>query len=231
MTRLVMLRASHVAPDPRIERAAAVAAARGLDVEVLAWDREGGLARHDSFPDGRIDRYQRKAAHGRGLANVGGLVMFQLFLAVGLWRRRRGLGAIHACDLSTGLTGLVMARLLRVPLIYDVFDYYADSFPVPRRAMPLVRRLETLVLESADEVILAAETRREQIRPATPERLTVVENSPSLGTEPIPVDPTLAPTDIAYVGILAHGRLLREIVGAISARPDVTLRIDRKSVV
>ena len=48
------------------------------------------------------------------------------------WRRR--VDAIHACDLSTGLTGLLMARLLRVPLIYDVYDYYADSFP--SRAAP-----------------------------------------------------------------------------------------------
>lgn len=225
MTRLVVLRASHVSPDPRVERAAAVAAGRGLEVEVLAWDREGNLDKRSSLPTASILRFSHTAAHGRGLANLGGLALFQLFLAARLLCRRRGLGAIHACDLSTGVTGLLMARILRVPLIYDVFDYYADSFPVPRRALPLVRRLETYVLESADEVILAAATRQAQILPADPQRVTIVENSPNLANEPVRPDPALTPTDLAYVGILAHGRLLREIVGAVQARPDITLRI------
>jgi glycosyltransferase involved in cell wall biosynthesis len=41
----------------------------------------------------------------------------------------------------------------------------------------------------------------------------------------MPPDPDLAPTDLAYVGILAHSRLLREVVHAVSERPDLTLRI------
>jgi glycosyltransferase involved in cell wall biosynthesis len=52
-----------------------------------------------------------------------------------------------------------------------------------------------------------------------------VENSPNLDGEPVRPDPALTPTDLAYVGILAHGRLLREIVSAVRGRPDVTLRI------
>ena len=71
--RLVILRASRVAPDPRVERAASVAAARPVQVEVLAWDRDGGLERRSSFAHGRIERFHRPAAHGRGMANLGGL--------------------------------------------------------------------------------------------------------------------------------------------------------------
>ena len=74
-------------------------------------------------------------------------------------------------------------------------------------------------------MILAAETRRAQILPAEPRHLTVVENSPNLTSDPVRPDPDLTVTDLAYVGILAHGRLLREIVDAVRARPDVTLRI------
>lgn len=218
-----MLRASHVSPDPRVERAARVAAARGWDVEVLAWDRTGDLEPVTVLPFGRVVRYARPAEHGRGLANLLGLVLFQAYLALGTVRRRKGLVAIHACDLSTGLTGLVLARLLRVPLVYDVFDYYADSFPVPRRLRGAVRRLETLVIEAADEVVLPSAGRQRQIAPAQPRSLTIVENSPDIDAtaagEPLPR------CDLGYVGILAPGRLLEEVVDLVAAHGSISLRI------
>ena len=67
------------------------------------------------------------------------------------------------------------------------------------------------MIESADEVILPAATRTQQIAPAQPRRLTVVENSPDLDPKEIAADPLPLPTDLAYVGILAPGRLLSEI--------------------
>jgi glycosyltransferase involved in cell wall biosynthesis len=220
--RLVVMRASHVSPDTRVERAAAVLSGIDLDVEVLAWDRAGDLPTTERQATFSVFRYGRTAEHGRGLPNLLGLVLFQWFLVRQTLRRRRGLVAIHACDLSTGLTGLVLARVLRVPLVYDVFDYYADSFPVPRRALPLVRRIETFVLQRADEVILPAATRVAQIAPATPRSLTIVENSPDLDI--LPTD-RLDPTDLGYVGILAGNRLLLEIVRAVADDPTVSLRI------
>lgn len=222
MKRLVIMRASHVSPDPRVERAAAVTSGIGLDVDVLAWDRAGDLATSERHPTFSVLRYGRAAEHGRGLPNLLGLVLFQWFLVHQTLRRRRGLVAIHACDLSTGLTGLVLARVLRVPLVYDVFDYYADSFPVPARALPMVRRIETFVLQHADEVILPAATRVTQIAPARPRSLTIVENSPDL--EILPTD-RLSPTDLGYVGILAENRLLLEVVRAVADDPTVSLRI------
>lgn len=220
--RLVVMRASHVSPDPRVERLASVAAASGLDVDVLAWDRAGDLPASTRSEHFSVVRYRRAAEHGRGLPNLLGLVLFQWFLVRQTLSRRREVAAVHACDLSTGLTGLVLARVLSVPLVYDVFDYYADSFPVPRRLMPLVRRLETAVIRAADEVVLPASTRLQQILPARPERVTIVENSPDIGQLPAP---TLPPVDVAYVGILAPGRLLLEIVEALRTRPGTTIRI------
>lgn len=222
MRSLLILRASHVAPDPRVARAVSVAESTGLVTTVVAWDRDGGLPPSSTLGGSTVVRFNRSAPHGRGLANLVGLAAFQLYLVRQVVARRKDLAAIHACDLSTGFTGLLLARALRVPLIYDVFDYFADGFPVPRRALPWVRRLETWVIEHADATILPSSTRRQQIAPAEPRSLVIVENSPDIGD--LPTD-LLSTTDLAYVGILAPHRLLVEVVRLIAERPDLTLRI------
>lgn len=221
--KLVLLRASHVNPDPRVARAVSVAEAAGLDTTVLAWNRDRDARPAPTVSHSPVVRFGRSAAHGRGLANLAGLVLFQLFLVREVVARRRGLVAIHACDLSTGATGLLLARVLRIPLIYDIYDYYVDSFPVPGPARSLVRRVETWVINRADTTILPTSSRREQIRPAQPRQLVIVENSPDIGE--FQLDESMAPTDLAYVGILAHHRLLREVVHYVAATPDVSLRI------
>lgn len=222
MRSMLILRASHVAPDPRVARAVSVAEAVGLRTTVLAWDRDGGLDRRSQVGHSTVVRYARPAAHGRGAANVIGLALFQIYLAREVLRRRKGLSAIHACDLSTGVTGLIMARLLRVPLIYDVFDYFADGFPVPTSALPLVRRIETFVIEHADTTVLPSATRTRQIEPARARSLLIVENSPDVTTPPTDLLPV---TDLAYVGILAPHRLLLEVVEMVASDPNLSLRI------
>ena len=223
MKRLVIMRASHVSPDPRVERAAAVASSTGLDVHVLAcWDRAGDLTPSERRRDFSVVRYRRTAQHGRGLRDLLGLVLFQWFLLRRTLRDRRSLAAIHACDLSTGITGLLLARLLRVPRSTTCSTTTPTRFPVPRSALPVVRRIETFVIQNADEVILASGTRIAQIAPAQPHSLTIVENSPDL--EMIPAA-NLPLTDLGYVGILARGRLLLEVARAVAEDATLSLRI------
>lgn len=222
MNSLLLLRASHVNPDPRVARAVSVAEDCGLDVTVIGWDRDGDAPPCSRLGQSRVVRYSREAAHGRGVANLVALMLFQGYIATQVWRRRKDLVAIHACDLSTGFTGLLLARLLRVRLVYDIFDYFADSFPVPAVALPLVRRVETWVIERADVTLLPTATREQQIRPARPKRLVVVENSPDIRELPAADLPL---TDLAYVGILAEHRLLAEVVQLVAANPSRTLRI------
>ncbi len=222
MSSLLLLRASHVNPDPRVARAVSVAESCGLDVTVVAWDRDGDAPRRARLGRSLVIRYGRKAAHGRGVANLAALVLFQAYVAAQVLRRRKGLVAIHACDLSTGFTGLLLARLLRVPLVYDIFDYFADSFPVPSSALPLVRRVETWVINRADVTVLPTATREQQIRPARPRRLVIVENSPNIRELPAA---DLPQTDLAYVGILTDHRLLLEVVELVAADTSKSLRI------
>ena len=99
MKSLLILRASHVAPDPRVARAVSVAEGAGLDPTVVGWDRDGGPPPRSKLGDSTVVRFGRSAPHGRGLANLVGLATFQFYLVRQVVARRKALAAIHACDL------------------------------------------------------------------------------------------------------------------------------------
>jgi glycosyltransferase involved in cell wall biosynthesis len=158
------------------------------------------------------------------LRNLGALIAFQVFLAVNLWKMRKDIEAIHAADFSTALTGLLMARLLRVPLVYDIYDYYVESFPVPKALAPLIELLDVAVINRADAVIIVTEARIAQIRKASPKSLTVIHNSPdSAGHSSEQTAPQ--PNRLVYVGILSEGRLLEELLSVFARRDDWELHI------
>ena len=225
---IAFLRASHVAPDPRLEKEVRSLFKRYPDISILAWDREGDLPRREIMDAGTgrapIKRFSIRGKHGAGMKNLIVLLRFQFFLAAELWQMRKHLTVIHAADLSTAITGLVMARLLRVPLVYDIYDYYVDGYPVPHTLVPFVERLDIAVINRADVVLIATEARVAQLRKATPRSLHVIHNAPD-GSEVLLEHSAVRPNRLVYVGILSHFRLLEEVLEVFSRRSDWELHI------
>lgn len=225
---IAFLRATHVAPDPRVEKEVNSVLKEHKDILILGWDRGGDLARDEvlTFENGsaRILRAGIRSGYGASVGTLLGMALFQFFLIRQLWRHRKGITAIHASDLGTALSGLVMARLLRVPLVYDIYDYFVDSFSVPRAVAPLIERIDTFVINRADVVIIVGENRESQLSKARPKKLVVIHNSP-----PATVVNAVRPDDprkrFVYVGILSEGRLLAELLELFSRRPDWHLDI------
>ncbi|WP_104130441.1 glycosyltransferase family 4 protein [Cryobacterium sp. N21] len=225
---IVFLRASHVSPDPRIEKEVRSLIKRYPNITILAWDRDGGLARSEvldfDLGNANIIRSAIRGRHGRGIKNIVALFRFQFFLVFQIWKLRHEVEVIHAADLSTAATGFFCSRILRIPLVYDIFDYYVDGYPVPKALKPLVEWLDIRIINRANAVIIATEARVDQIRPALPRSLLVIHNTPDLA--PIVPDANLANSNrLVYVGILSEHRLLVELLGLFSRRPDLELHI------
>lgn len=225
---IAFLRATHVAPDPRVEKEVNSVLTEHPDILILGWDRDGDLARDEvlTFPNGRarIIRSGIKSSYGASLRTLLGMALFQLFLLRQLWKHRKDLTAIHASDLGTALSGLIMARILRVPLVYDIYDYFVDSFSVPRTVAPLIERIDTFVINRADVVIIVGENRESQLAKARPKRLVVIHNSPP-NTDVQAVRDADSRKRFVYVGILSEGRLISELLELFSRRPDWHLDI------
>lgn len=230
MSRIIVLRANHLSPDPRVERLVYSLVQNGHEVEVLGWDREQS---HDDpqLPAGvRYRRCLIAAKYGSGVRNLLPLILFQFWLAHHCWKARRQFDIVHACDLSTGFVGLVMARLLRRRLVYDIFDFYVDAFPVPHPLVPIVRRVEWFVIQSAEAVILPTEERLQQIHPARPRRCVIVENTPRIKELPEEFPRASGQRDgqlaVVYVGVLEPRRGLEIALSAVEHGPDsLTLHV------
>ncbi len=67
---------------------------------------------------------------------------------------------IHACDFDTAYIAEKFARKYNKKLIYDIFDYYVDSFSVPRLLRNIIERKDKKVIENADTVLICSEKRK-----------------------------------------------------------------------
>lgn len=228
---IAFLRDNHVDPDPRIEKEVRSLLTRYDHISILAWDREEKSGNSEILDLGsgtaQIVRFQLRAKHGAGMKNLMALIRFQLFIGSHLWRLRKELEAIHAANFSTALTGLFMARLLKVPLVYDIYDYYVESFPVPKMLVYLVEHLDIAVINRADAVIICTERRMAQLHKSTPRSLSIIHNVPDsvpLEESPIATD-RISPRRFVYVGGLDDGRLLEELLSMFARRDDWELHI------
>jgi len=218
--RVLFLRSNPVDPDPRVEKEAAALAEMGYEVKVLGWDRTGQSTRVVSAPFGVVERIPLRARFGAGLRNLPGLLRFQLALAAYLFRNRKAYDVIHACDFDTALTGYFLGRLLGKRVIYDVFDFYAEMLrKTPSWLKSMVRALDLKLMGWVDAVILADESRVEQVRGAKPKRLAFIYNVPDIPSLP-PLPPDPPPLRIAYVGLLQVERGILEVLKILEKHRD-----------
>jgi glycosyltransferase involved in cell wall biosynthesis len=224
-TNIVILRATPIAPDPRVEKIGRALRQAGYGVRALGWDRAGNLPAAESGAGFEVLRLRLKAPWGRGLANLPALVRWQAALFNWLRRERGSYQVIHACDFDTVLPALWAKRLWGKRVIYDIFDFYADMLratPAPLQA--LVRRIDFGAIAAADGVLLADDGRYAQIAGSKPRHSAVIYNAPEeQAASPAPPRPPGCRLRLAYVGLLQVERGLLTLLEVLRAHPEWTL--------
>jgi glycosyltransferase involved in cell wall biosynthesis len=156
----LMLLSNPCVADPRVQKEAETLAAGGYSVRVLGWDRTG---HHPPLDEGTfaIERMSARSFFGTGLRQLGG------FLRFWLWLIRRGLALrprlVHCHDLDTFPPALVIAKLLRVPLVFDNHELYAEM-QVGRMARPavwLIAIIERWAMRLATQPVVVSHIARE----------------------------------------------------------------------
>lgn len=229
--RIILLRSNEISYDSRVQKEAKALLELGHDVMILGWDR----SRH--FKEQRIAlKYKEKglpvtllgikSTFGSGIKNIGKWALFQLRLLKWLTIHRAEYDTMHACDFDTAFTACLITKLFNKKLVYDIFDYYVHAFGVPTLLKPLVEAIDTWVINQADSLIITNESCLEQIKKASPKKLSIIYNSP----EEVEILEKGRYTSgqklkFAYIGVLPPNRLLREIAECIAVNKDWELYI------
>ena len=212
-----------------MEKEANALTSAGYPVRALGWDRTAALPLQETRASWEIVRLPIRADFGHGMGNLSQLMRWQWGLWLWLVRHRQEYDLIHACDFDTVLPAMLIKFLWRKPVIYDIFDFYAEHLRhTPGWIKSLIRRMDLWAINHADAVILADDSRREQISDAQPRRLTVLYNSP----EGVPgtmkgedFRPPGSRYHIAYIGLLQVERGLMEMLEVLRRHLDWTLAL------
>jgi glycosyltransferase involved in cell wall biosynthesis len=222
--RVLICRANPLAPDPRVDKIARTLKKGGYIVTLVGWNMSGEYPPAEEVDGIRIYRLPVRAIFGRGLVNILHQVRWQVALLVWLVRHRSEFDLIHACDFDTLLATLVCKAFCRKKVIYDIFDFYADMLRLtPQPVKGAIRFVDLRAIGAADALILADDSRYQQIQGAHPKRSIVIYNALD---DLVGASQRLAPHGfadslrIAYIGNIQLERGLLELLEVLRRHPE-----------
>lgn len=221
MNTIVYIRTTGIYSDSRATKEITDLANSGKKVIVLAWDRDGkGLKECSRIFERNKNisfrMYGVQAIEGIGIKNIHKLIGWMHWIKKEL-KSISDMKAVHACDLDSGWPAYRYCMKHKIPLVYDIYDYYIDSHSIPQAIVGFVENLEIRTINYSSVTIICTEERREQICKATPKKVVVIHNSPD-------IDQTIVNNieyDFSYCGGLSNMRLIGSILDKYSLNSDL----------
>ncbi|MBI0582826.1 MAG: glycosyltransferase family 4 protein [Methanomassiliicoccus sp.] len=175
MSDVLMLVTNEYRPDPRVHKEAKALIDGGHVVTVAAWDRLRSRPPVEEVEGVRLHRVRTGKVGGQ-LALVLNYPLF-LLRSLGAARAIRP-DIVHAHDLDTLPIGLLIARLRRIPVVYDAHERYAKmiAMDVPAAVSRLVERFERSLLPKADLVITINEAMAAELEKHSRDEVVVIMN-------------------------------------------------------
>lgn len=210
--------------DSRMNKYVQALKAQGDAVSFVGWDRA-----QTNVPamEDEVFLYRKAAALGARWWNLLALMGWNLFIIRTLFRQRRQLSVVHAVDLDSALAAWIFCRLYRKPLVFDIYDHYADTRAIGGPARLLFNGIERFLARHADLTLLADESRYRQHSIVPAPNIMVVENVPASQLHAQPLDPLESgPIRIGYLGVFEERhRGLEDLLDVCAGRPGVELHL------
>jgi len=179
MHEVIMLRSQY--PDARLEKEAHTLINNGYKVTLLVWDKGRKIEQlhSNSNYDNLIIKKIKLNAELGSLKVPFFLLIYWLFIIYELLKSRYDI--IHASDFDTYLPALFISKVRRMPIVYDIFDFYSDmiDFPVFANMMRVtIGNLDRFLMRFANAIIIVDDSRLKQIGIESNENVTSIYNSP-----------------------------------------------------
>jgi glycosyltransferase involved in cell wall biosynthesis len=220
---IIMIRSNALNPYPRLEKSAQFLS-RDYEVKVLCWDRKRETQKVERREGYTIYRCHLRADYGRGIRNIFNLCGWIAYQFI--WLLFHKFDIVHAYDFDTYLPALLVAKIKRKRIIYDICDFYAHMLVnVPNVLRKLIWRADLYLIQFADALIIADDERRKQIDGCHPKRLITIYNAPpdyyarfsAKGNGSSDQDLFT----LGYVGVLQRERGFDTLIEAVSESPQV----------
>lgn len=235
MSKVVVLLSNPYSNDPRVKRQCQALVEAGYDVTVLAWDRTGGHQASEVEQGVNVNRAAIRSGTGTGLRQVGPLSLFWL------WSVRMALSydvaLVHCHDLDTVLPGLLIARIKRVPIIFDVHEHFPSQ--MRNSSGPLAIRManwvERFVVPRMDAIVTVGDRLASLMHSEGAKLVVVVHNSRD--RQEFAFSPSLIQSwkaalglsekqlVISFLGRLTASRYIDVLLDAVTRRPEVGLLV------
>lgn len=211
--------------EPRIKNYLRYFDTHNIPYHVIAWNRNG-----TAKPDEHIVFYQRRAEYGKRIANIPNKIGWMFFAMKEIWRNRKDCHAIHACDIDGILPALLIGKLLKKKIVFDIFDWIS-SLTGKGAVYKLVEWLQNFCYKHSDAVILCEEERKAQAK-ATNDNVLIIPNIPNEKTafDEATLEKTAEDLHnydyvVSYVGVFDRDRGLENLLDVISQCPNIKLNI------
>ena len=229
--RICFIRSDKGYPDSRVEKEM-YALSKEHEVFLLGWDREksGDEVIHEkhSIHGKEFDFYliPEPAYYGGGMKRMLG-PMRRFWKRAYKWLSENNgrFDAVHVVNFDTAKPAFKAAKKYKKKIVYDIFDYYADSYNAPGIVKSCIRNIENNYIGKADMTIICSDERKLQISGAVPKKLIVVENTPEdiEVRDDFALDPGADPDKpkVVYAGMLVFDRFLKETAKVMMQRNDI----------
>lgn len=230
--RILMVRANQGYPDSRVEKEI-YSLSKENDVELLGWDRtcdQKNISNRNVKINDKVFNYHLfciSAPQGGGFKKTL-LPMLKFWNRVSAYLKKYQdkYDVIHFCDFDTAGMAFSFVNRKKTKIVYDIFDYYADSHNAPKAISSLIKKRENYIINHSNAVILCSEKRKEQITPASNKNTVIIHNAPSqdIKLKKIHIqgnENSLPKAKLVYVGMLSNDRYLKDIGNVIIHHPEV----------
>lgn len=174
--KIIFVRSNSVNPDSRLEKEISYLS-NDYKIEVLGWDRERKYKKVEEKQEYKIYRCQIKGQYGGGIKNL--IYSILWFFYEFFWLISHSFEIIHTCDFDTYLVALIVAKIKRKKIVYDIFDFYAEMIiGVPDFLKKIIKKIDLFLIHFADGILIADENRIHQISDSHPKKLVIIYNTP-----------------------------------------------------
>jgi len=226
MKKVLILRSNPVSADPRVSKIADILKEKFI-VEILAWDRNCEYPEIEEKNNIIINRIHIKGNYGIGLKNFFNSFKWIIYLFFNLLFRN-DYDYIHACDFDTYFPSIIVAKIKRKKIVYDIFDYYSDMIRnIPNFLRSIIKFTDNFLMNFSNCIILPDENRINQIKGIKNKKILIIPNSPPdyyyKYYENIKKTKENKEFVLGYIGLLRKDRGLDYLIEIIKNFEDVQL--------